>query len=75
MEDAQKLSPPEPKPKPVEPPKPVPFRRGLLAAQRELRRASQNAATVVTSNDIFNQVLCRSMADLCMLMTDTPQGR
>ncbi len=58
-----------------EPPKPVPFRRGLLAAHRELRRASQNAATVVTSNDIFNEVLCRSMADLCMLMTDTPQGR
>src|SRR5262252_5245847 len=58
-----------------EPPKPVPFRRGLLAAHRELRRASQNATTVVTSNDIFNEVLCRSMADLCMLMTDTPQGR
>jgi len=47
-----------------EPPKPVPFRRGLLAAHRELRRASQNAAPVVTSNDIFNAVLCRSMADL-----------
>src|SRR5229473_2256915 len=58
-----------------EPPKPVPFRRGLLAAHRDLRRASQNATTVATSNDIFNQVLCRSMADLCMLMTDTPQGR
>src|SRR5712691_2021080 len=58
-----------------EPPKPVPFRRGLLAAHRDLRRASQNATTVATSNDIFNEVLCRSMADLCMLMTDTPQGR
>jgi glycogen debranching enzyme len=58
-----------------EPQRPVPFLRGLLAAHRELRRGSQNATTVVTSNDVFNEVLCRSMADLCMLMTDTPQGR
>ena len=33
-----------------------------------------NAATVETSNDLFNEVLCRSMADLYMLMTKTPQG-
>ena len=32
-------------------------------------------ASVDTSNEIFNEVLCRSMADLSMLMTDTPQGR
>ena len=36
---------------------------------------SQNASTVVSSNDIFNEVMCRSMADLYMLMTDTPEGR
>ena len=35
---------------------------------------SHNAATVETSNDLFNEVLCRSMADLYMLMTETPQG-
>src|SRR5262249_10268550 len=58
-----------------EPQRPVPFLRGLLAAHRELRRGSRSAATVVTSNEIFNEVLCRSMADLRMLMTDTPQGR
>ena len=29
----------------------------------------------MTGNDIFNEVLCQSMADLYMLMTDTPQGR
>jgi glycogen debranching enzyme len=57
------------------PPKPVAFLRGLRAAHRELRGSSQNASTVVSSNDIFNEVMCRSMADLYMLMTDTPQGR
>jgi len=58
-----------------EPPKPVPFLRGLRAAHRDLRAASHNATTVETSNDLFNEVLCRSMSDLCMLMTHTPQGR
>src|SRR5581483_4351739 len=53
---------------------PAPFMRGLLAAHRELRRAAQNACTVASSNDIFNEIVCRSMADLYMLMTHTPQG-
>ena len=57
-----------------EPPKPVPFLHGLRAAHREMRVTSGNAATVVTSNDIFNEVVCRSMADLYMLMTKTSQG-
>jgi glycogen debranching enzyme len=57
-----------------DPPKPVAFLRGLRAAHRETRTSSHNAATVVTSNDIFNEVVCRSMADLYMLMTRTPQG-
>src|SRR5260370_644801 len=57
------------------PPKPVPFFGGLRAAHRDLRAASQGATTVDTSNDLFNEVLCRSMSDLCMLMTNTPQGR
>jgi glycogen debranching enzyme len=55
--------------------RPVPFLRGLLAAHRELRKASGGMTTVETSNELFNEVLCRSAADLCMLMTDTPQGR
>src|SRR5205809_4019565 len=57
------------------PPKPVPFLRGLRAAHRALRRASQNASTVVSSKEIFNEIVCSSMADLCMLLTQTPQGR
>jgi glycogen debranching enzyme len=57
-----------------EPPKPVPLLRGLRAIHRNLRAVSHNAATVETSNDLFNEVLCRSMSDLYMLMTTTPQG-
>jgi glycogen debranching enzyme len=55
--------------------KPVPFFRGLLAHRREMRQSSAGATSIETSNSIFNEVLCQSMADLNMLMTDTPQGR
>ena len=55
--------------------RPVPFLRGLLAAHRALRAGTRNMTTVETSNELFNEVLCRSAADLGMLMTDTPQGR
>lgn len=55
--------------------RPVRFFQGLLAHRREMRRWACGAATVETSNDIFNEVLCQAMADLNMLMTDTPQGR
>ena len=55
--------------------KPVPFFRGLLAHRREMRRSTAGASSIETSNNIFNEVLCQSMADLNMLMTDTPQGR
>jgi glycogen debranching enzyme len=54
--------------------RPVPFLRGLLAAHRELRAGTRNVTTVETSNELFNEVLCRSAADLSMLMTETPQG-
>jgi glycogen debranching enzyme len=57
------------------PQKPVPFFRGLLAHRREMRRSTDGAASIETSNNIFNEVLCQSMADLNMLMTETPQGR
>jgi glycogen debranching enzyme len=55
--------------------KPPPFSRGLLAHRREMRRSTAGAASIETSNDIFNEVLCQAMADLNMLMTETPQGR
>ena len=55
--------------------KPVPFFRGLLAHRREMRQSTAGATSIETSNNIFNEVLCQAMADLNMLMTETPQGR
>ena len=55
--------------------RPRPFLRGLIAARRELREATRQQTSVETSNERFNEMLCRSAADLAMLMTDTPQGR
>ena len=55
--------------------KPSPFFRGLLAHRREMRQSTSGATSIETSNNIFNEVLCQSMADLNMLMTETPQGR
>jgi glycogen debranching enzyme len=54
---------------------PLPFLRGLIAARREMREQARERTSVVTSNDRFNEILCRSAADLAMLMTETPQGR
>jgi len=54
------------------------LRRGFLVAMRNARRALQisasRAASVATSNDIFNEGVRRSVSDLCMLMTDMPEG-
>jgi glycogen debranching enzyme len=55
--------------------RPRPFFRGLIAARREMREQASERTSVETSNDRFNEILCRSAADLAMLMTDTPQGR
>ena len=47
----------------------------MIAQRRALRDATRGRTSVETSNDLFNEMLCRSAADLEMLMTDTPQGR
>lgn len=57
------------------PHRPDSFIHGLMARRREMRQSTAGATSVETSNDIFNEVLCQSMADLNMLMTETPQGR
>jgi len=46
----------------------------LRQSQRALRAATSRVASVETSNDIMNEVLCRTMADLYMLITETPHG-
>jgi glycogen debranching enzyme len=56
-------------------PRPVPFLRALIKARREPREGTSGRTSVETSNELFNEMLCRSAADLEMLMTDTPQGR
>ena len=58
-------------------PKVTPARRFfvcLRAAHRALRRSVHRAASIETSNQIFNEVLRRSTADLYMLLTDTEHG-
>jgi glycogen debranching enzyme len=50
------------------------FGGALLAAQRSLRRLTGSIGTVETSNHMVNQVLCRSVADLYMLLTETHEG-
>jgi glycogen debranching enzyme len=56
-------------------PRPAPFLSALAAARREMREATRDRTSVETSNDLFNEMLCRSAADLEILMTATPQGR
>ncbi len=55
-----------------------PIPRSFLAALRDARRALRastvRAASVATSNETFNEGARRSVADLNMLMTETPQG-
>jgi glycogen debranching enzyme len=51
-----------------------PFTRTLLSARREMRTSRVGVASIVTTNEIFNEILCRGAADLNMLTTDTPQG-
>lgn len=50
------------------------FGKGLRAAFQEHRAAAHGMATISTSNHVFNEVVCRSMADLGMLTTGTPHG-
>jgi glycogen debranching enzyme len=46
----------------------------LRDARRELRASSARAASIETSNDIFNEAARRSIADLYMLITQLPEG-
>ena len=53
---------------------PVRFQRLLRRLRRSQRRAIARAASAESSNEIFNEGMRRSIADLYMLATDTPEG-
>ncbi|GJE60211.1 amylo-alpha-1,6-glucosidase [Methylobacterium trifolii] len=63
---------------PVRPPKDLPegnvFARAYRDARRDLRQLTAGITTIISSNDQFNEALCRSTADLYMLATRTPEG-
>ena len=46
----------------------------IREARRDQRSTVRNAATVETSNTVFNELLCRSFSDLGMLLSKTEQG-
>lgn len=50
------------------------FRTAMRSARRALRHSASRAVAIETSNEIFNEAIRRSVADLYMLNTDTPQG-
>ncbi|WP_196258689.1 amylo-alpha-1,6-glucosidase [Pelagibacterium limicola] len=50
------------------------FFTAIRQARRSLRRSSSRAAAINTSNEVFNESLRRSVSDLYMLVTDTPEG-
>ncbi len=46
----------------------------LRDSRRTMRRSAADKPTVETSNELFNEMLCRALADLRMLITETPHG-
>ncbi|HUD92133.1 amylo-alpha-1,6-glucosidase [Sphingobium sp.] len=55
-------------------PLPKQFLKSLREAMHALRAARQRGATIRSSNDLFNEVARRSVADISMLSTDTEFG-
>lgn len=50
------------------------FLSGLRASRSELHRTASHAAAIESSNDIYNESIRRSVADLYMLMSRTEDG-
>jgi glycogen debranching enzyme len=50
------------------------FFSALREGRRALRAASSRAASIATSNEVFNEAVRRSISDLYMLTTETPDG-
>ena len=52
----------------------LPFFKGLRAADRDHKRAFRGVASLETSSSTVNEILCRSISDFYMLVSDTVQG-
>ena len=52
----------------------IPFIRALRSARREMRNLTAGVCSIETSNELFNEIIHRAGADLCMLRTETAQG-
>jgi glycogen debranching enzyme len=50
------------------------YYRHMRAARHALRESSSRAASIASSNSVFNEIARRAIADLYMLVTDTPLG-
>jgi len=50
------------------------FFSALREARRSLRASASRTASIATSNEIFNESVRRSVSDLCMLITELPEG-
>jgi glycogen debranching enzyme len=50
------------------------FRSAIRGGRHELRHTLSRMARVSTSNEIFNEVTRRTVADVFMLVTDKPEG-
>ncbi len=50
------------------------FYRRMRAARHGLRESSARAASIDSSNSLFNEIARRAVSDLYMLITDTTQG-
>ena len=50
------------------------FARAYRDSRRDLRALTAGITTIISSNDQFNEALCRATADLYMLASRTPEG-
>ena len=50
------------------------FYRRMRAARHALNESSARAASIDSSNSVYNEIVRRSVSDLYMLITDTPEG-
>ncbi len=50
------------------------FYRQMRAARHVLKQSSERAASIDSSNSVYNEIVRRSLSDLYMLVTDTPHG-